>query len=1000
MSVRSVSVRLQAQVGEYVAGLQRAKTATGDFRNELAVSARKGKGDLDAVARGAIIMGTALVGAVAGVVMAGARFEHAMAQVQAVSGATSEEFDQMRAAAIEMGATTVFSASEAASATEELAKAGLSAAEITGGALAASLNLAAAGGIGLAEAASLAAGNMRAFNMSALEADRIADTLAAGANRTNTTVSELGAALSNVGVVASQAGFSIEETVGALGAMADNNVRAGEAGTNLKTSLLRLLAPTDQARQRMDQLGISVFDSQGNAKDLVSVVAELENGLAGMTEQQRASTLQMLFGQRAIIGANILLKEGSEGIAEYVEQVSEMGVASDTAAQRLDSLQGDVKLLQSALESLAIESSGAATGGLRFLTQTFTTMVGQINNMPAPLLQTGIVLGGLVGVSLLVGGTMLKLSASLARVNAQLVAMGPAGAVAARGLSTVATWASRALVAFLALQVAAAVMDQFRDGAADVELLANSLEHLAASGEVSGELMRVWGANLEDATAAIHAINDQSAAAGFLRFLESAAPPLAELSAAMAGGKPWAEWMAVIPLVGRRLDDTTRTLVSAVAPLSIFASELQGTGKTLAEMSDEVRAFEDALLQMMAQGLTTEAWDAFQEAIVQSGLTFGDWEDAMPRFIAAHQAFTEEQREGREAALALEDSWQAIIDTGQQLADVFDELTGAARSADRMQIRLQETMERVSEVIAENGKVVEEGAETFDFSNEVVRESASALLDLADVIGDTVQATYEDLIQVTGDETAALEGAFSVYEEAKSHFIEQAMEMGFTRDAAERLADRYLSMPPLVSTDIKTPGMDRSIEDGARLLRHLRDIDGFRATARVHTEYTQAGGPVLPFRHGGVYINRDGGLYQAQRGLLRRAQIFAPASPARFAFAEPETGGEAFIPRRGNRARSLAIADIAAQWHGGRVVPNQPTGAGTFSSGIRLPARSDRPSQLSEAQRFTGGKLNLNVVVRNETSGATDQLMGEIVRGIRTTVRLEGGGSVQAALGQ
>src|SRR5699024_12587 len=179
-----------------------------------------------------------------------AQFDHARAQVNAVSGATAEEFDAMRAAALEMGSTTVFSASEAALATEELAKAGLNAAQITGGALAGALDLAAAGGVGLAESATIAANTLNQFQLDASEMTSVADTFAGAANSSATSVTGLGESLKNAGTFAAQSGLSVQETIGILAAFGDQALTGAEAGTALRTTLLRLMDPPVPRRKR------------------------------------------------------------------------------------------------------------------------------------------------------------------------------------------------------------------------------------------------------------------------------------------------------------------------------------------------------------------------------------------------------------------------------------------------------------------------------------------------------------------------------------------------------------------------------------------------------------------------------------------------------------------------------------------------------------------------------------------------------------------------------
>lgn len=341
-------------------------------------------------------VGLALTGVAALAVKKFADFDAAMSSVQASTMETASNMDLLRDAALDAGARTVYSATEAAAAIEELAKAGVSTADILGGGLDGALDLAAAGGIGVAEAAETAASAMTQFGLAGQDVTHIADLLAAGAGKAQGGVSDMSQALNQAGLVSSQMGLSIEETVGSLTAFASAGLTGSDAGTSFRAMLLRLANPTKESAQLMQELGIRAYDSQGAFVGMENLAAQLQRQLGGLTQETRNQALAQIFGQDAIRTSAILYEQGAEGIREWTAAVDEQGYAAEVAAARMDNLKGDIEGLMGSLETALIGMGEGANGPLRSLVQSLDDVVDAFGNLPAEAQQAtlGIVGGG------------------------------------------------------------------------------------------------------------------------------------------------------------------------------------------------------------------------------------------------------------------------------------------------------------------------------------------------------------------------------------------------------------------------------------------------------------------------------------------------------------------------------------------------------------------------------------------------------------------------------
>lgn len=345
----------------------------------------------------------ALLGVFGACVSVAAGFEDQMAKVGAVSRASSEEMAALEKAARELGATTQFTAVQVGQAEQYLAMAGFSAKENIA-ALPGVLNLAAATATDLGRAADISSDILSAFGMQAEEMTRVADTLALTCATANVNMELLGDTMKYVAPVARMAGLSLEETAAMAGLLGNVGIKGSQAGTTLKAMLNKMAAPTKEAQELFQKLGVTVKDSAGNLRSPVAVLGEMAEGLKTMGTAEQIAAMKMIVGEEAIAGFSELIKqEGIGAIAEYARQLEAGGgSAAEMAARMNDTLAGSLRGMGSAWESLQITIGklflpvvravvDALTGLLRLLDKAAQSKVGAAVLKMAAALATGVV---------------------------------------------------------------------------------------------------------------------------------------------------------------------------------------------------------------------------------------------------------------------------------------------------------------------------------------------------------------------------------------------------------------------------------------------------------------------------------------------------------------------------------------------------------------------------------------------------------------------------------
>lgn len=282
-------------------------------------------------------------------------FESAMSKVSAISGATGGDLDALNKKAQEMGAKTKFSATESAEAFTYMAMAGWKTEDMLSG-IDGIMSLAAADGLDLATTSDIVTDALTAFGLSASDSGHFADVLAKASSNANTNVSMLGESFKYAAPVAGALGYSAEDTAIALGLMANAGIKGSQGGTALRGSLTRLIKPTDDAAALMEQYGLSMTNADGSMKSLGEVMSMLRDKLGGLTEAEQAQVAAQIFGQEAMSGMLAIINASDSDYAKLTDAIYDAdGAAQQMADTMLDNLSGQLTLLKSALEGLAIQ---------------------------------------------------------------------------------------------------------------------------------------------------------------------------------------------------------------------------------------------------------------------------------------------------------------------------------------------------------------------------------------------------------------------------------------------------------------------------------------------------------------------------------------------------------------------------------------------------------------------------------------------------------------------
>ena len=770
---KNIVIRLMADTASYEAAMTRAGSTAKTVASGMEHTGRKSA----LIASGMTAAGLAVAAFGVAAVKMAADFDQQMSTVQANTGATSAQMDQLRAAAIEAGASTVYSASDSADAINDLGKAGMSVTDILTGGLTGALNLAASDGMAVGDAAEYMANALSMFHLKGSQASQVADTLAAGAGKAVGNVSDFGEALNNCGAQANSFGMNIQETTGVLALFAQNGTIGAEAGTQLNSMLMKLAAPSTEAANTMKELGISAYDAQGHFVGMANFAGQLQKAEKGLTDEQRNQANATIFGSYAIKAANYLYEAGESGVNKWTKAVSESGYAAEQAAAKNNNLKGDLENLGGSMESLMISVGEGAQGPLRKMVQGLDTLVDTFAGLPSGAQQTIVVMASLAGVFGAVHKAAGNLNGSTSRMANNIgLAIDPIQRV-----KTALASAQTAFQMFKASSMSASEqMEAFGTSASKAQLKTAGFKAVGSS--VMSLLGGPWGIALTVAGVALSA---------FISHQQKAKEAAEQLQSALESGSSISETIA----------GAYQDMSSGGVKLTTW---LDKAGISLTDMTSAAMGNEAALKRVNKQikeidkpGIGGTAASAIKKALKEESKAYDDAsKKANEKSKAAKNAVDADGKSAsaaKEAASANKELGSSASDASSQIDDLVQALFGLESgnlTADQAVDQLNQKIGELSKTCEDNGVVFDQSGNLLDRFSEEGTKTKQALEDIAS----SAQNAAEKILkqgESTGFSSGEIERANGVLQDARDAIIRQAEASGMSEQAANALADRW-----------------------------------------------------------------------------------------------------------------------------------------------------------------------------------------------------------------
>lgn len=811
---KNIVIRLMADTASYEAAMTRAGSTARTVASGMENTGRKSA----LIASGMTAAGLAVAAFGVAAVKMAADFDQQMSTVQANTGATSAQMDQLRAAAIEAGASTVYSATDSADAINDLGKAGMSVTDILTGGLTGALNLAASDGMAVGDAAEYMANALSMFHLKGSQASQVADTLAAGAGKAVGNVSDFGEALNNCGAQANSFGMNIQETTGVLALFAQNGTIGAEAGTQLNSMLMKLAAPSTEASNTMKELGISAYDAQHHFVGMANFAGQLQKAEKNLTDEQRNQANATIFGSYAIKAANYLYEAGESGVNKWTKAVSESGYAAEQAAAKNNNLKGDLENLSGSMESLMISVGEGAQGPLRKMVQGLDTLVDAFAGLPSGVQQTLVVMASLAGVF----GAVHKAAGNL---NGSTSTMANNIGLAIDPIQRVKTALASAQTAFQMFRAssmsASEQMATFGTTASKAQLKTAGFKAVGSS--VMSLLGGPWGIALTVAGAALSAfISRQQKAKAASEQLESALESGSDVASEIAGA------YQDMSSGGVKL---TTWLDKAGISLTDMTSAAMGNEAALKRVNKQIKEIDKP-------GIGGTAASAIKKALKEESKAYDDAsKKANEKSKAAKNAVDADGKSAsaaKEAANANKELGSSASDASSQIDDLVQALFGLESgnlTADQAVDQLNQKIGELSDTCKDNGVVFDQSGNLLDRFSEKGTKTRQALEDIAS----SAQNAAEKILkqgESTGFSSGEIERANGVLQDARDAIIRQAEASGMSEQAANALADRW----GLSSDSIKA-SID-NIKKTADNNKAKLDVDDSKAKKKTKTAET------------------------------------------------------------------------------------------------------------------------------------------------------------------
>lgn len=791
------------------------------------------------VGKGMLVAGAGIAAGIGLVIKTFADYDTALSGFKAASREQDAVVQQVGKNAMAVGQQFGYTAVQALEGATALNKAGVSVADIMGGALSGALTLAATDTMSVADAAETASIAMTQFKLEGKDVGHIADLLAAGAGKAVGSVTDLSMGLKQSGLVASQFGLSLEDTVGTLAAFASKGLIGSDAGTSFKTMLLSLANPSKEAKSRMEELGIAAYDAQGNFVGIAGLAEQLQTKLGGLSQAQRDQTSALLFGNDAIRAANVLYTLGGEGIRGWVKDVDQSGYAAQVAADRLDNLNGDFQKLTTSIQNGFITAGTGANDVMRGLVQGATGLVKWVSDLPTPMLTAAVVTTALLSASLLLSGGLLTAIPRIVAYREAVATLGPTG----QRVTGIVGGLGKAMAGLAALGVVVGVIQAIGDAARAngpaVEDFINTLK-TGSSAKLLSEILP--SGNDDDYYKRI-ADRLGLASAGAARFSE-ALDILKERQGSLDKGWMESNFGSIFGVGTQKNIDQLNTFSKSLATLA-SQGDMAGVRKGFEALRTELNLSDGELQRFI--DLSPELRSALMGIANDAGINkegMGLLKIATGEFLAETAAADGKTAPFNDAMAGMHKSTEDVADelsklldllfeTGIKTRDLWTAENDFAQSSADFTRGIEDSIKALQSKYIEQGNSKEaaealaqaewDAAQKLDVNTESGRKNREGLIKIADA-GKNYVETLITQGKGESDVQAAMQGTYD-------KLIAAAGQLGITGDAADELARKVMGIPPGV--DIKT-WMDQQAEIAAgRLKGALDGLDG-----RVISIYT------------------------------------------------------------------------------------------------------------------------------------------------------------------
>lgn len=684
-------------------------------------------------------------------------FEQAMSAVEAIADSNISEMSALTAEAKELGATTKFTAQQSANAMEYMAMAGWDAQEMLGG-MSGVINLAAAAGEDLAQVSDIVTDNLSAFGLQASDTAHFADVLAAAAANSNTNISIMGETFKSSSSVAGALGYSIEDVAVMVGLMANNSVKGSRAGTALRNIFNGLLGGVTLTAKAFGELDYSAVNSDGSMKGLMETVEDLRGYFSQMTEAERVNNAMTIAGMRGYNGLLAILNATDEDFQSLYASINDCsGAAERMAKVKLDNLNGDITLMNSAMEALQSTIGEQFNPELRALTQLKTELLNGLNDfiIESPSLTKGLMAGAgaamALGTAIVGVNTAMKVWKALNLASLFATPAGPFLAVV--GAAAAAT---AAVVTFV---------DATRDGGPAVR-------ELTVAAREMNEAIAEAGATCEDTTASTLAAAD--VANTYIDKLEAMG------DMASASDEEQKQYQNTLALLLRVMPELSDCISTTTDEYGRATYTLETTTEALRANTEEwkrnakAQAYQEYLNTLMEQynGVMLEA------AENEIGLTQARYEleAASQKHNAAIERMNELWAEASEEADRQYREYGILTDATGYLSQEYYDLQNSLSDLSNEVWEAQYSVEAHEKAIEKDAEAVAAAEAEMNTAEQAVNDLTEAMGEYAD--GQTNTAEQESAVRAALDETMAsvqalTEAYADAYDEALESFSGQ-----------------------------------------------------------------------------------------------------------------------------------------------------------------------------------------------------------------------------------